>query len=450
MTKHYINDLIFICEDNLHVRAYLSRLIDVGILPSHVIYIKNKIPAYGAIDRFKYRIKAHWPLLHKWYYKLTELIGVSAYSKEDRKYSKKIFGRDITHTTTLELLNEANIPFEIIYTNNINDPSLINKLEMLSCRYVVMCHRSILSERILNTNKSMINVHKGILPFFRGSSSTHWAMLISEQVYGATAHFMDKGIDTGPIIRQKTFEPPLVNTYLQISLYESHIVSNVLMEVIVDLHANRALNAVAQDMLTGTTYYIMHPILVEISRSRQLRNRNIDKCEIDHKNWIEKLKNNFKMYFYDSKLEFISDVGWHEVLRKSLNDENIKDIILKERFVNLLSILESGCNFNEQDISFFSKQINLGWDRLKGIKQSSIIYLLSDMSIILLNTFLIILYQKSRDLRLLNTSLKLNGVMKNIRTDSLCVNAYRLMFRVMKEQRNHLNDLREYSISKMP
>ncbi|SVE02828.1 uncharacterized protein METZ01_LOCUS455682, partial [marine metagenome] len=146
MTKHYINDLIFICEDNLHVRAYLSRLIDVGILPSHVIYIKNKIPAYGTINRFKYSVKAHWPLLHKWYYKLTELIGVSAYSKEDRKYSIKLFGRDITHTTTLELLNEANIPFEIIYTNNINDPSVINKLEMLSCRYVVVNHRSILLE----------------------------------------------------------------------------------------------------------------------------------------------------------------------------------------------------------------------------------------------------------------------------------------------------------------
>ena len=135
-------------------------------------------------------------------------------------------------------------------------------------------------------------------------------------------------------------------------------------------------------------------------------------------------------------------------MRKSLNDENIKDIILKERFVNLLSILESGCNFNEQEISFFNKQINLGWDASKGIKQSSIVYLLSDMSIILLNTFLMILYQKSRDLRLLNTSLKLNGVMKNIRTDSLCVNAYRLMFRVLKEHRNHLNDLREYSNQK--
>jgi len=40
-----------------------------------------------------------------------------------------------------------------------------------------------------------------------------------------------------------------VDTCSQIVLYEVHIVSNVLVVVVVDLHANRA-------MLTGTTYYI--------------------------------------------------------------------------------------------------------------------------------------------------------------------------------------------------
>ena len=36
--------------------------------------------------------------------------------------------------------------------------------------------------------------------------------------------------------------------------------------------------------------------------------------------------------------------------------------------------LEPGYIFNEQDISFFDKQINVGWNRHEGIKQSSIIY----------------------------------------------------------------------------
>ena len=445
MTKHYINDLIFICEDNLHVRAYLSRLIDVGILPSHVIYIKSKIPTYGTIDRFKYRIKKHLPFLHRWYHQLKKLMNVGGYNKENSKYSIKLFDRDITYETTLSLLNEADIPFETIYADNINDPSIINKLEMLSCRYVVVSHATILRKRILNTNKSFINIHKGIVPSFRGSSATLWAMLVNKKLYGTTVHFINEGIDTGPVIRKEIFTPPFVNSVSQIGLYEAHMLSKVLTRVIVDLHTKRELNAVAQDMLTGTTYFRMHPILNELSRSKQLRNPNIDKRETDHKNWTEKLKNNFKMHFHDSRLEFISDVELHKVLRKSLNDENIKDIILKEIFLNLLSILESGYIFNEQDISFFDKQINLGWNRHEGIKQSSIIYLLSDTSIILLNSFFIILYQKFRDLRLLNTSFKLNDVMKNIYSDSLCINAYRLMFRIAKEQLSHLNDLKDKS-----
>ena len=448
MSKHYINDLILICNDNPHTRAHLSKLIDVGLLPSHVIYAKNKIPAYGAIDRFKYRVKEHLPLFHRWYHKFKKLMGVAPYSKENKEnseYSIKLFGRDLTYETTLALLNEADIPFEIIDVDDINDPLVINKLEMLSCRYVLVSHGNILKERILNTNKEFFSIHKAILPSLRGSSATNWAILINKQLYGATVHFIDEGIDTGPIIRTENSSPPQVNTVVQVELYESHIVSELLVKIITDFHTKKEFNAVAQDLAIGTTYFRMHPLLVQVGLSKQLRNRKIDKCEIDYKNWIEKLKNNFKMYFRDSKLEFISDVEWYEVLRKSLNDESIKDIILKKSFFNLLSILETGCIFNEQDISFFSKQINIGWTKFKGIKQSSIVYLLSDTSTVLLNSFLIILYQKSRDLRLLNISLKLNSVMENISTDSLGINAYRLMYRVVKDQLNHLNDLRDKS-----
>jgi len=454
MTKYYINNLVFICNDTQHVRAHLSSLIDAEILPSHVIYIKSKIPTYGTINRFKYTIKKHLPFLHRWYRKLKKLMNFGRYSKGNSKYSIKLFGRDLTYETTLSLLNEANIPFETIYADDINDPSIINKLEMLSCRYVVVCHnnsrdatgnRNILRKRILNTNKSFINIHKGIVPSFRGSSATLWAMLVNKKLYGATVHFINEGIDAGPVIRKETFTPPFVNSVSQIGLYEAHMISKVLTRVIVDLHTKKELNAVAQDMLTGTTYFRMHPILNELSRSKQLRNPNIDKHETDHKNWTEKLKNNFKMHFHDSRLEFISDVELHKVLRKSLNDENIKDSVLKESFLNLSSILEPGYIFNEQDISFFDKQINVGWNRHEGIKQSSIVYLLSDTSTILLNSFLIILYQKFRDLRLLNTSFKLNDVMKNIYYDSLCINAYRLMFRIAKEQLSHLNDLKDKS-----
>ena len=57
-----------------------------------------------------------------------------------------------------------------------------------------------LSDDILKaTKKGWINVHPGRLPAFRGSSCPEWAVLVGDAVY-ATAHIMDRGLDTGPVI----------------------------------------------------------------------------------------------------------------------------------------------------------------------------------------------------------------------------------------------------------
>ncbi len=45
----------------------------------------------------------------------------------------------------------------------------------------------------------ILNVHPGRLPDYRGNSCPEWALLNGDPVY-ATAHFLDEGIDTGPVI----------------------------------------------------------------------------------------------------------------------------------------------------------------------------------------------------------------------------------------------------------
>ena len=45
----------------------------------------------------------------------------------------------------------------------------------------------------------VLNVHPGILPKYRGSCCCEWALYNGDPV-GLTAHFMDAGLDSGPII----------------------------------------------------------------------------------------------------------------------------------------------------------------------------------------------------------------------------------------------------------
>jgi phosphoribosylglycinamide formyltransferase-1 len=52
----------------------------------------------------------------------------------------------------------------------------------------------------------MINIHPSLLPAFPGVNGIGQAFEYGVKVTGATVHFVDGGMDTGPIIAQKTVE----------------------------------------------------------------------------------------------------------------------------------------------------------------------------------------------------------------------------------------------------
>ena len=54
----------------------------------------------------------------------------------------------------------------------------------------------------------VINVHPALLPAFPGVRAIEQALDQGVQVTGVTVHFVDEGIDRGPIILQEAFELP--------------------------------------------------------------------------------------------------------------------------------------------------------------------------------------------------------------------------------------------------
>jgi phosphoribosylglycinamide formyltransferase-1 len=54
----------------------------------------------------------------------------------------------------------------------------------------------------------MINVHPALLPAFPGVRAIEQAVDYGVKVIGVTVHFVDEGVDTGPIILQECFELP--------------------------------------------------------------------------------------------------------------------------------------------------------------------------------------------------------------------------------------------------
>jgi phosphoribosylglycinamide formyltransferase-1 len=54
----------------------------------------------------------------------------------------------------------------------------------------------------------VINVHPALLPAFPGLRAVEQALDYGVKVFGVTVHFVDEGVDTGPIISQRAIELP--------------------------------------------------------------------------------------------------------------------------------------------------------------------------------------------------------------------------------------------------
>ena len=55
---------------------------------------------------------------------------------------------------------------------------------------------------------AVINVHPALLPAFPGLGAVQQALAYGVKVFGVTIHFVDEGVDTGPVILQRAIELP--------------------------------------------------------------------------------------------------------------------------------------------------------------------------------------------------------------------------------------------------
>jgi phosphoribosylglycinamide formyltransferase 1 len=54
----------------------------------------------------------------------------------------------------------------------------------------------------------VINVHPALLPAFPGLAAVEQAIAYGVKVFGVTVHFVDDGVDSGPVILQRAIELP--------------------------------------------------------------------------------------------------------------------------------------------------------------------------------------------------------------------------------------------------
>lgn len=91
----------------------------------------------------------------------------------------------------------------VVVVPRLNHPSSREALLALRPDIAVIGGAGILNPGIFTVPRmGTLNLHPGMLPRYRGLSSLCWAVLEGGEA-GATLHFLDEGIDTGPVVARR-------------------------------------------------------------------------------------------------------------------------------------------------------------------------------------------------------------------------------------------------------
>lgn len=85
------------------------------------------------------------------------------------------------------------------------ETEIIKKLKRANVEWVILAgYMRIVGETLLAEYEGkMVNIHPSLLPSFPGKDAVGQALDAGVKVSGVTIHFVDEGVDTGPIIAQE-------------------------------------------------------------------------------------------------------------------------------------------------------------------------------------------------------------------------------------------------------
>ncbi len=124
-----------------------------------------------------------------------------------------------------------------VVVGNINDSPCVDFIQHHAPDVLAVCGTSVLRPEIFSLPpKGTVNIHVGITPEYRSADPIFWALYRGDpQNVGVTIHFIDRGIDTGPIIHQDTVpvyrDDSLASIYVRCKRRGAQLYSVALSEI---------------------------------------------------------------------------------------------------------------------------------------------------------------------------------------------------------------------------
>lgn len=180
-----------------------------------------------------------------------EIVGVV--TQPDRPQGR---GNKLQASAVKEYALKCNLP--IFQPLKVKDADFITILKKLNSDVIVVAaYGQILSEEILTLSKyGCINVHGSLLPKYRGAAPVQYAILNGETESGVTIMQMDKGMDTGAILKKVVVPISSNMTSGEFLNLIADVGARVLQDVLVKIESNE-IQAEPQDEKEATYAHLL-------------------------------------------------------------------------------------------------------------------------------------------------------------------------------------------------
>jgi len=165
----------------------------------------------------------------------------------------------------ITILKDAGIKYDIASNSDINSNEVITTIANRAENIFIFSGYGgvLLKEKILDCGKQFLHIHGGYLPDYKGSTTNYYS-LIDDNTIGASAIFLTKDIDCGPVLLRKKFTPPNDRTEIDHSS-DSEARAKVLIECLQNYVNSGNWEYELKNNIGGETFYIIHPVLKHLA-----------------------------------------------------------------------------------------------------------------------------------------------------------------------------------------
>jgi len=220
-----LHDVAMVAADTIRTRYYIEELIKNDLLPHFILLLLNSDGKF--------------------------LPG--------EKKGERCLLKDIG------LLKDKGIQYDIVLNRDINSDEVITKIANRVEKVFIFSGFGgvLLKEKILDSGKKFLHIHGGYLPDYKGSTTNYYSLINNNEI-GASAIFLTKEIDCGPILLRKKFSPPKDRKEIDHST-DSEVRAEVLIECLQNYVHSGSWEYELENNLGGETFYIIHPVLKHLA-----------------------------------------------------------------------------------------------------------------------------------------------------------------------------------------